>query len=66
MPASLYTLNAAVFGPEVPWFNATKEILFIPISRGSVKLWYCCFKTMLLIIGILFMIPYMKRKKEKH
>jgi hypothetical protein len=38
MPASLYTLNAAVFGPEVPWFNATKEILFIPISRGSVKL----------------------------
>ena len=36
-PASLKTLNAAVFGPEVPWFNASITILLIPSSKGILN-----------------------------
>ena len=34
---SSYTLNAAVFGPEEPWFKALKAILLIPKPIGMVN-----------------------------
>ena len=37
-PASSKTVKPAVFGPEVPWFNAIKAILLIPTCNGRSKL----------------------------
>ena len=56
LPESSKTLNAAVFGPEVPWFKAIIEILFIPTSRGMSKPWYPLLKVIFLMTGISFSI----------
>ena len=37
LPVSLYSLKAAVLGPEEPWFKATIFTLLIPTSKGSAK-----------------------------